>query len=209
MDAITDAKRWAIDTSRTTFLEDYEAFYERLVTLSSPILKAGDCCDRSLVECTVEQLEVHVGDFFDQLNLSSSFIALAESPLPVTVAEITAIYDCIADLEEDERPHELLFLVLVRVMDSLNFARRHAEGLLAKVDDSLGLSDYRTPAEWRALRKTKGLSGSERTWAYLRDKHPIDILGEPSNEKKSCRLTRSLATKWGLDLPEFGISVGN
>ena len=64
-------------------------------------------------------------------------------------------------------------------------------------------SNYRTPQEWRGLRKAKGLAASEGTWLALRKKHPDDIHGEPGNDSKSCQITRSLAESWELSLPEF------
>ena len=64
-------------------------------------------------------------------------------------------------------------------------------------------SMYRTPKEWRGLRKAKGLAASEGTWLALRKKHPDDIHGEPGNDSKSCQITRSLAESWELSLPEF------
>ena len=79
---------------------------------------------------------------------------------------------------------------------------REAAGLLV---DKPGpeFSDYRTPKEWRELRKAKGLAASERKWLDLRLKFPDDIHGEPGNDSKSCQITRSLAESWKLSLPEF------
>jgi hypothetical protein len=79
----------------------------------------------------------------------------------------------------------------------------NGRALLQRLRGKPEWSDFRTPAEWRDLRKTAGLSHSERTWGDLRKKHPADIHGEPGNDAKSCRITRSLAEAWGLSLPEF------
>lgn len=68
---------------------------------------------------------------------------------------------------------------------------------------ALEWSNYRTPSEWRTLRKNAGLAYSKRTWTSLRAKHAIHIQGEPGNEAKACRIAQSLAVDWGLKLPEF------
>lgn len=69
----------------------------------------------------------------------------------------------------------------------------------------LDWSNYRTPSEWRRLRKDVGLSDSESTWRNLRNDPATAnaIQGEPGNEKRMVRLTRDLVELWGLELTEF------
>lgn len=69
-------------------------------------------------------------------------------------------------------------------------------------------SNYRTPKEWRELRRISRLPYSESTWRVLRKRHAQDMLGEPANEQKQLRVTRKLATAWGLTLPEFAVPKG-
>ena len=72
----------------------------------------------------------------------------------------------------------------------------------ALLDNTL-MTLYRTPTEWRELRKEAGLSSSERTWTKIRKKNAAEIQCETGNRGGPVRLTRRLAENWGLNLPEF------
>ena len=60
-------------------------------------------------------------------------------------------------------------------------------------------SAFRTPQEWRTLLGKAGKASSESTWRTYRNKYSHQMNGD----KKSVRITRSLANQWGLKLPEF------
>jgi hypothetical protein len=60
-------------------------------------------------------------------------------------------------------------------------------------------SDFRPPKVWRPLLVKAGKACSERKWSDLRKDNSDQMEGD----KRSVRITRSLANQWGLKLPEF------
>jgi hypothetical protein len=85
-----------------------------------------------------------------------------------------------------------------RAKDSAGVFERSVSGLLEILNEEIATleaflefppaiqwSMYRTPKEWRGLRKAKEQAASEGTWLALRKKLPNDIHGEPGNEGMS------------------------
>jgi len=82
------------------------------------------------------------------------------------------------------------------------------EDLLAAVTIKESLpqwSRHRTPKQWCMLLKEAGQAYSDSTWRNLRKEHADQMDGS----KKSVRISRALADKWGLKLPEFTEGTSN
>ena len=110
-------------------------------------------------------------------------------------------------------PYDDRALHIVGLEDPKNFAaesaraaRLHAAFILRALADAaeetattVSWSNYRSPQEWRQLIKKAGGSHSATTWTRLRRAFPKDFEGEA----KYCRLTRAMAERLNLNLPEF------
>ena len=145
-----------------------------------------------------------IGDFLAEGDKNAS-AWLAANGFPDDLDRAVKI--AVAELGEFATSEDVADFPLDNIWDLLQTCVDRREWLeardLKRLEGQPQWSMYRTPKEWRELRKAKGLAGSERLWADLRKKLPNDIHGEPGNDSKSCRITRSLAESWKLSLPEF------
>lgn len=110
-------------------------------------------------------------------------------------------------------PYDDRALRIAGLEDPKNFAaesarasRLHASFILRALADAaeetaaaVSWSKYRSPQEWRQLIKKAGGPHSETTWTRRRKAFPKHFEGEGKN----CRLSREMAERLNLDLPEF------